>query len=93
MTDKKDLKEYINTKKSSKLLPYKENIKYLLDNNASQVAILKYLEEKENLPVARPTLSTFIKKHIKKTPYTPKEKEPTEKQEAPKKLKDSIFDD
>ena len=100
MTDQKDLKKYINTKKSSKLLPYKDNIKYLLDNNASQVAILRYLDEKENLTVTRPTLSNFIKKYIKKTSYTPKEKsdksnnkKDEKNQDKPQKLKDSIFDD
>ncbi|SFV58417.1 hypothetical protein MNB_SV-14-173 [hydrothermal vent metagenome] len=100
MTDQKDLKKYINTKKSSKLLPYKDNIKYLLDNNASQVAILRYLDEKENITVTRPTLSNFIKKYIKKTPYTPKEKsdksnnkKDEKNQDKPQKLKDSIFDD
>jgi hypothetical protein len=75
MTEIKDLKKYTNTKKSSKLFPYKENIKYLLDNNASQVAIIEYLNKEEDLQVTRPTLSDFIKKHIKKTSYTPKEKE------------------
>lgn len=94
MTKQEDLKKYTNTKKSSKLLPYKENIKYLLENNASQVAILKYLEEKENLSVTRPTLSTFIKNHIRKTPFVPKEKkEETPSNKEQKKLKDSIFDD
>ncbi len=97
MTEIKDLKKYTNTKKSSKLFPYKENIKYLLDNNASQVAIIEYLDKEEDLQVTRPTLSDFIKKHIKKTPYTPKEKEKNtqkkETQEEPKKLRDSIFDD
>jgi len=103
MTDIKDLKKYTNTKKSSKLFPYKDNIKYLLDNNASQVAIIDYLDKDENLQVTRPTLSDFIKKHIKKTPYTPKEKEDNSqeketqkeetKKEEPEKLRSSIFDD
>ena len=93
MTDIKDLKKYTNTKKSSKLLPFKKNIKYLLDNNATHVAILEYLDEKENIQVTRPTLSNFIKRYITKKPFVPEEKEPTEKKEAPKKLKDSVFDD
>jgi ribosomal protein L11 len=45
-----------------------------IENNATQVAIIEYLDKKENLSVTRPTLSYFIKKHIKKTPYSPKEK-------------------
>jgi hypothetical protein len=102
MTDIKNLKEFTNTKKGSKLLPYKKNIEYLLDNNATQVAIIEYLDKKENLSVTRPTLSYFIKKHIKKTPYTPKEKsdnnnndkkEDEKNQDEPQKLKDSVFDD
>ena len=71
MTDIKDLKEYTNTKNRHKLMPYKKNIEYLLNNNASQVAIIKYLDEKENLPVTKPTLSKFIKRYIKKEPYKP----------------------
>jgi hypothetical protein len=95
MIDKNRLKEYTNTKRCSKLLPYKENIKYLLDNNASQVAIIRYLDEQENLSVTRPTLSDFIKKHINKKPFTPKEKKSTTNNEEnkPKKLRSSIFDD
>ena len=102
MTDIKNLKEYTNTKNRHKLMPYKKNIEYLLNNNASQVAIIKYLDEKENLPVTKPTLSKFIKKHIKKTSYAPKEKndnnnnekkEDEKNQNEPQKLKDSVFDD
>lgn len=96
MTDINDLKEFTNTKKGSKLLPYKRNIEYLLDNNATQVAIIEYLHKKENITVTRPTLSYFIKKHIKKTPFTPKDKSTKKENETnqnkPKKLKDSVFD-
>jgi len=87
MIDIKNLNKYTNTKKSSILFPYIEHIKYLLDNNASQVAIIRYLDEEENIKITRPALSKFIKKHIKKEPYTP----PTKEKKS--KLRSSIFDD
>jgi len=93
MTDKDILNKYTNTKNQPMLLPYIDDIKFLLDNNASQQSILEFLQKEKKLTLCKSTISVFIKNHINKEPFVPEEKEPTEKKEVPKKLKDSVFED
>ncbi|SFV56277.1 hypothetical protein MNB_SV-14-1816 [hydrothermal vent metagenome] len=100
MNNKEILKKYINTKKQPTLLPYLDDIKFLFENDASQLSMLEYLKEEKNVTISPSALSNFIKKYIKKTPYTPKEKsdksnnkKDEKNQDKPQKLKDSIFDD
>jgi len=97
MNNKEILKKYTNTKKQPTLLPYLDDIKFLFENDASQLSILEYLKKEKNVTISPSALSIFIKKHIKKTPYTPKEKSDNSNNEKNKdesqKLKDSIFDD
>ncbi len=94
MTDKKILEKYTNTKSQPTLLPYIDDIKFLVDNNASQQSILDFLQTEKNITVCKSTVSVFIKKHINKKPFTPKEKKsPTDSEEKKPKLRSSVFDD
>jgi len=95
MTDKKILKKYINTKSQPRLLPYIDDIKFLVENNASQQSILDFLQIEKNITVCKSTVSIFIKKYINKEPFIPKEKESIKSEQniKPKKLRSSIFDD
>lgn len=95
MNEREILEKYTNTKKQPTLLPYLDDIKFLLDNNASQQSILEYLKEEQDINVSKSTLSVFIKKQIKKMPFTPEEQESnaSETKTEPTKLKRSIFDD
>jgi len=87
MTDKKILKKYINTKSQPRLLPHIDDIKFLVENNASQQSILDFLQTEKNITVCKSTVSIFIKKYINKEPIK------SEHNTKPKKLRSSIFDD
>ena len=71
MTEKKILEKYTNTKNRPTLLPYIDDIKFLVDNDASQQAILDFLQIEKNVTVCKSTVSVFIKKHITKKSYKP----------------------
>lgn len=51
--------------KTSKLMPYFEDIVALKKHGYSESQILQYLLEKKGLNVSRPTLSRFVRAHVK----------------------------
>ncbi len=51
--------------KTSKLMPYFEDIVALKTHGYSEGQILQYLLEKKGLNVSRPTLSRFVRAHVK----------------------------
>ncbi len=61
----KELEKFTNTKKIPICYPYLEEIRYLINHNASTKAILDYLSEK-NVSVSYPALSSFIQNYIVK---------------------------
>jgi len=95
MTEKKILEKYTNTKNRPTLLPYIDDIKFLVDNDASQQAILDFLQIEKNVTVCKSTVSVFIKKHITKKSYKPPiKKEPTtenKEETTPKSKKKSLY--
>ena len=60
------LKKYANKKKRSRLLPFIKEIKLLLEHDATQVSIVEYLKDEQNVIISQPVLSTFIKRYIEK---------------------------
>ncbi len=70
--NKKILEKYTNTKKVSCLSPYQKEIEYLVENNATQVAIVNFLKDEKNLVVSRSYVSRYIKRYIKKDSFSKK---------------------
>jgi arginine repressor len=58
------LEKYAYKKKKPVLLPYIDNIKLLLEHDATQKSILEYLKNEEGITVSQPYLSKFIKQYI-----------------------------
>ena len=58
------LKKYAYKKKRPVLMPYIDNIKLLLEHDATQKSILEYLKSEEGITVSQPYLSKFIKQYI-----------------------------
>lgn len=92
MNNKEILKKYTNTKKQPILLPYLDDIKFLFENNASQLSMLEYLKKEKSVIISPSALSIFIKKHIKKEPYKPPVKDKIKKEDdTPKPKKKSLY--
>ena len=75
------LEKYAYKKKKPVLLPFVDNIKLLLEHDATQQSILEYLKNEEDITVSQPYLSKFIKQYI----YGDKQKTST-KELNPKEL-------
>ena len=58
------LEKYAYKKKKPVLLPYIDNIKLLLEHDATQKSILEYLKNEEGITVSQPYLSKFIRQYI-----------------------------
>ena len=84
-----DLKKYAYQKKESILKKYIDDIKTLLEHGATQSSIIEYLKDKKNEKTTQSNLSKFIKRHIKKKPYTPPVK--NEENDKPKPKKKSLY--
>jgi len=59
------LDKYGYKKKKSLLTPYIEDIRTLLEHDATQVSILAYLKNEKDITVSQPYLSNFIRKFVK----------------------------
>jgi len=70
------LEKYAYKKKKPVLLPYIDNIKLLLEHDATQRSILEYLKNEEGITVSQPYLSKFIKQYI----YVDKQANNTQKE-------------
>jgi hypothetical protein len=58
------LEKYAYKKKKPILLPYINNIKLLLEHDATQKSILEYLKNEEGITVSQPYLSKFIRQYV-----------------------------
>jgi len=58
------LEKYAYKKKKPVLLPYIDNIKLLLEHDATQKSILEYLKNEEGITVSQPYLSKFIRQYV-----------------------------
>jgi hypothetical protein len=58
------LEKYAYKKKKPVLLPFLEDIKILLEHDATQKSILEYLKNEKNITVSQPYLSKFIRQYI-----------------------------
>ena len=58
------LEKYAYKKKKPVLLPYIDNIRILLEHDATQKSILDYLRNEEGITVSQPYLSKFIRQYI-----------------------------
>jgi len=58
------LEKYAYKKKKPVLLPYIDNIKLLLEHDATQRSILEYLKNEEGITISQPYLSKFIRQYI-----------------------------
>ena len=58
------LEKYAYKKKKPVLLPYIDNIRILLEHDATQKSILDYLKNEEGITVSQPYLSKFIRQYI-----------------------------
>ena len=58
------LEKYAYKKKKPVLLPYIDNIKLLLEHDATQKSILEYLKNEEGITISQPYLSKFIRQYI-----------------------------
>ncbi len=74
------LEKYAYKKKKPVLLPYIDNIKLLLEHDATQKSILEYLKNEEGIIVSQPYLSKFIKQYIYSDKQTASIKKSTTKQ-------------
>jgi len=74
------LEKYAYKKKKPVLLPYIDNIKLLLEHDATQKSILEYLKNEEGITVSQPYLSKFIRQYIYDDMQTTILKKPTVKQ-------------
>jgi hypothetical protein len=72
------LEKYAYKKKKPVLLPYIDNIKLLLEHDATQKSILEYLKNEEGITVSQPYLSKFIRQYI----YGDKQVNNTQKESA-----------
>jgi len=74
------LEKYAYKKKKPVLLPYIDNIKLLLEHDATQKSILEYLKNEEGIIVSQPYLSKFIKQYIYNDQQTASINKPAAKQ-------------
>ena len=58
------LEKYAYKKKKPVLLPYIDDIKILLDHDATQKSVLEYLKNEKDITVSQPYLSKFIRQYI-----------------------------
>ena len=58
------LEKYAYKKKKPVLLPYLDDIKILLDHDATQKSVLEYLKNEKGITVSQPYLSKFIRQYI-----------------------------
>ncbi len=58
------LEKYAYKKKKPVLLPYIDDIKILLDHDATQKSVLEYLKNEKGITVSQPYLSKFIRQYI-----------------------------
>ena len=58
------LEKYAYKKKKPVLLPYIDNIKLLLEHDATQKSILEYLKNEEGITISQPYLSKFIRQYV-----------------------------
>ena len=68
------LDKYVQPRKQSVLTPYLEEIRYLVEREATQKSILEYLKNEESVEVTQSYLSRFIKRYITAGDTTPKRK-------------------
>jgi hypothetical protein len=58
------LEKYAYKKKKPVLLPYLDDIKILLEHDATQKSVLEYLKNEKGITVSQPYLSKFISQYI-----------------------------
>jgi len=89
------LEKYAYKKKKSVLLPYLDDIKILLDHDATQKSVLEYLKNEKGITVSQPYLSKFIRQYVYNDKTIDSPVKPIEKKsdkETPKSKSSNSFD-